>query len=157
MLVLKREEGKGLEILCKGLETFYKGVEYFFGRNIRLMFTKKGYSSLFRAGVFLCLTWGVVVQFVFTNFAPYEKEAHALMYKVEFETKIEYESIGKLECSRKNQPKAVFIDCKHAQYLYSNSSAGLKILEDGSVIVYVFIGLAFILSIIGFLFREPDG
>ena len=149
MLVLKREEGKGLEKLKKG-------VEYFVVRNIKLMRTKKGYSSLFRAGVFLCLTLAVVNQFVFINFLPYDKEAHALMYKVEFQTKTEYESPDELMCSSKEPPKVVYIDCKNAQYLYSTSSAWLKLRDSLSDLFCIFIGIAFFMSLVGFLLREPD-
>lgn len=135
----------------------FKAFSDWFEELFSLLFTKKCYSTLFKAGIFLCLSLFASGQVVFLNALPYEKEAFALMYKVEAEskTKIEHEYPSELKCSL-NQPKAVYNDCKNAKYLYKLSASLLTAFTEWSKLLFLLMYVVFVLSIFGFLFRKPE-
>jgi hypothetical protein len=134
-----------------------KAFSDWFSELFELLFTKKCYSSLFKAGIFLCLSLFASGQVVFLNALPYEKEAFALMHKVESESKIqiEHKTPDELKCSL-NQPKAVYNDCKNSQYLYNLSSSLLSAFTEWSKLLFLLMYFVFTLSIFGFLFRKQE-
>ena len=53
----------------------FKAFYDWFEEQFAFLFTKKCYSSLFKAGIFLCVSLFASGQVVFLNALPYEKEA----------------------------------------------------------------------------------
>jgi hypothetical protein len=135
----------------------FKAVSDWFSNLFELLFTTKCYTTLFKAGIFLCISLFASGQVVFVTSLPYEKEAFALMHKVESEskTKIEHESPDELKCSL-NQSKAVYNDCKNSKYLYDLSSSLLSAFAEWSKLLLLLMYVLFVLSIFGFMFRKPD-
>ncbi|MEY8213032.1 MAG: hypothetical protein RPR97_00975 [Colwellia sp.] len=104
-------------------------VSGWFSALIKILCTQKGYYSLFKAGIFLAAGLFTSSQVVFTYAFPYEKEAMALMHKVEVELKVEYDSPKELTCSLE-QVKIVYENCKNSKYSYNLSSSLLDALSS---------------------------
>lgn len=122
-----------------------------------LVATEKCYKSLFKAGIFLCVSLFASGQVVFLTALPYEKEAISLMYKVESESKVkvEHKTPKDLKCSLEMSSQ-VYIDCKNSRYLYDLSSSMLSVFEVWSKLLGYLMYFLFVVSVAGFIIRNPN-